>query len=54
MLVRDLLRAYHSYALMLYMHDAIMFDGLSNCIQGYTPVNLIVNYHDLTPSDADQ
>ncbi|MGB1875836.1 MAG: ABC transporter substrate-binding protein [Rhodospirillaceae bacterium] len=51
-LVRDLLKAYHDDPPMLYMHDTIMFDGLSNQIEGYAPVNLIVNYHDLHPTTA--
>ncbi|MDG2243172.1 MAG: ABC transporter substrate-binding protein [Rhodospirillaceae bacterium] len=49
-LVRDLLKAYHDDPPMLYMHETIMFDGLSNQIEGYAPVNLIVNYHDLQPA----
>lgn len=48
-LVRDLLKAYHDDPPMLYMHDTVMFDGLSNRVSGYAPVNLIVNYSDLAP-----
>ncbi|MBT5241499.1 MAG: ABC transporter substrate-binding protein [Rhodospirillaceae bacterium] len=46
-LVRELLKAYHDDPPMLYMHDTVMFDGLSSRVVGYAPVNLIVNYHDL-------
>ena len=53
-LVQELLKAYHDDPPMLYMHDTIMFDGLSNRISGYAPVNLIVNYHDLRPADRPQ
>lgn len=49
-LVRELLKAYHDDPPMLYMHDTIMFDGLSNRVSGYEPVNLIINYHDLRPA----
>ncbi|MFL2770146.1 MAG: ABC transporter substrate-binding protein [Rhodospirillaceae bacterium] len=47
-LVRQLIKAYHDDPPMLYLHDTVMFDGLSSRVQGYKPVNLIVNYHDLT------
>ena len=33
---------------MLYLHDTVMFDGLSKRVRGYAPYNLILNYHDLT------
>jgi len=51
-LVRELLKDYHDDPPMLYMHDTVMFDGVSSRIQGYAPVNLIVNYYDLAPGDA--
>lgn len=51
-LVRQLLKAYHDDPPMLYLHDTVMFDGLSSRVQGYDPVNLIVNYHDLAPVDG--
>jgi peptide/nickel transport system substrate-binding protein len=51
-LVRELLKAYRDDPPMLYLHDTVMFDGLSNKVQGYDPVNLIINYHDLRPSPA--
>lgn len=51
-LVRQLLKAHHDDPPMLYLHDTIMFDGLSNRVAGYDPVNLIVNYHDLTLAEA--
>lgn len=51
-LVRALLKAHHDDPPMLYLHDTIMFDGLSNRVAGYDPVNLIINYHDLTLADA--
>lgn len=47
-LVRELLKAYHDDPPMLYLHDTVMFDGLSRRVAGYDPINLIVNYHDLT------
>lgn len=51
-LVRELLKAHHDDPPMLYLHNTIMFDGLSNRVAGYDPVNLIVNYHDLTLANA--
>ncbi len=53
-LVRQLLKAYHDDPPMLYLHDTVMFDGLSNRVRGYAPYNLIVNYHDLTIADANR
>lgn len=47
-LVRQLLKAYHDDPPMLFLHDTVMFDGLSSRVRGYAPINLIVNYHDLT------
>ncbi len=49
-LVRGLLKAYHDDPPMLYMHDTVMFDGLSKNVRGYNPVNLIINYRDLKPN----
>jgi peptide/nickel transport system substrate-binding protein len=50
-LVRQLLKAYHDDPPMLFLHDTIMFDGLSSRVRGYEPINLIINYHDLTVGD---
>ncbi len=47
-LIRQILKRYHDEPPMLYLHDTVMFDGLSDRVRGYDPVNLIINYHDLT------
>lgn len=52
-LVRQLLKIYHHEPPMLYLHDTVMFDGLSDRVRVYDPVNLIINYHDLTVSEDD-
>ena len=46
-LLRELMRVYHEDATMLYIAEAVEFDGLSKRVRNYAPANGIINYHQL-------
>ena len=46
-LMHRLARDFHEDPPMLYLYEAIHFDGLSARVQGYHPANRIINYHEI-------
>ena len=46
-LLRELMRIYHEDATMLYIAEAVEFDGLSKRVRNYAPANGIINYHEI-------
>lgn len=46
-LLREIMRIYHEDATMLYIAEAVEFDGLSKRVRNYAPANGIINYHEI-------
>ena len=46
-LMREIARAYHDDATMLFLYESIHYDGLSGRVHGYRPANRIINYDDI-------